>query len=73
VISAASVIAGLVWHVGAGTVPWEVVVLAAPGAALGGFLARPIALWLGARLLKTAAGLWIVGSSLYLIWLARAG
>ncbi|MDE2560834.1 MAG: sulfite exporter TauE/SafE family protein [Sphingomonadales bacterium] len=66
-ISAVSVLAGLGWHVAAGTVPWEVVVLAAPGAALGGFLARPIAIWLGARRLKTAAGLWIVCSSLYLM------
>lgn len=72
VISAASVLSGLIWHIGAGTVPWEVVLLAGPGAALGGFLARPIALWLGARRLKTVDGLWIVGSSLYLIWLSRA-
>lgn len=69
VISAVSVLSGLVWHVGAGTVPWEVVLLAAPGAALGGFLARPVALWLGARRLKTVDGLWIVLSSLYLVWL----
>lgn len=69
VISAISVLSGLVWHVGAGTVPWEVVLLAAPGAALGGFVARPLALWLGARRLKTVDGLWIVLSSLYLIWL----
>ena len=69
VISAVSCIAGLVWHVGAGTVQWEVVLLAAPGAMLGAFLARPIALWLGARRLKTAGGVWIVASALYLLWL----
>jgi uncharacterized membrane protein YfcA len=69
VISAISVLSGLVWHVGAGTVPWEVVLLAAPGAALGGFVARPLALWLGARRLKTIDGMWIVLSSFYLIWL----
>ena len=39
-------------------------------AMLGAFLARPIALWLGARRLKTAGGLWIVASALYLVWLA---
>lgn len=69
VISAASVIAGLVWHIEHGTVQWEVVLLAAPGAMLGAFLARPIALWLGARKLKTAGGAWIVLSAFYLIWL----
>ncbi|WP_128891024.1 sulfite exporter TauE/SafE family protein [Erythrobacter sp. HKB08] len=71
VISAASVIAGLAWHIGQGTVQWEVVLLAAPGAMLGAFLARPIALWLGARKLKTAGGAWIMLSALYLLWLNR--
>ena len=70
VISAVSCIAGLVWHIEAGTVAWEVVLLAAPGAMLGAFLARPIALWLGACRLKTAGGLWIVASALYLVSLA---
>jgi uncharacterized membrane protein YfcA len=69
VISAVSVAAGLVWHVEAGTVQWEVVLLAAPGAMLGAFLARPIALWLGPRKLKTYGAIWIVGSALYLLWL----
>lgn len=69
VISAASCLAGVVWHIGAGTVQWEVVLLAGPAAVLGGFLARPIALWLGARRLKTLDGSWIVLSALYLLWL----
>ena len=69
VISAASCLAGVVWHIGAGTVQWEVVLLAAPAAVLGGFLARPIALWLGAKRLKTLDGGWIVASALYLLWL----
>lgn len=72
VISAVSVMAGLVWHVGQGTVQWEVVLLAAPGAMLGAFLARPIALWLGPRKLKTAGGAWIALSAVYLLWLNRA-
>jgi len=54
-----------------GTIAWEVVLLAAPGAMLGGFLARPIALWLGARRLKTLDGTWIVLSACYLLWLSR--
>ena len=69
-LSAVSVIAGSVWHIAHGTMQWEVVMLAAPGAVLGGFLARPIALWLGARRLKTLDGSWIVLSALYLIWLS---
>ena len=68
-ISAISCIAGLVWHIEQATVQWEVVLLAAPGAMLGAFLARPIALWLGARWLKTAGGIWIAGSAAYLVWL----
>ncbi|MBD3728258.1 MAG: sulfite exporter TauE/SafE family protein [Sphingomonadales bacterium] len=71
VISAVSCIAGLVWHVGHHTVQWEVILLAAPGAMLGAFLARPIAMWLGARRLKTAGGAWIVLSAAYLLWLNR--
>lgn len=66
-ISAVSVILGSIWHVAAGTIHWEVVLLAAPAAALGGFLARPIAHWLGARRLKTIGGAWIVLSAIYLI------
>ena len=70
VVSAVSVLAGVVWHMDAGTVPWEVVLLAGPGAMAGGWLARPVALWLGALRLKTVDGLWIVGSSLYLLALS---
>lgn len=69
VISSVSVLLGSIWHIQNGTMQWEVVLLAGPGAALGGFLARPIALWLGARRLKTLDGAWIVLSGLYLIWL----
>ena len=68
-ISSISVITGAIWHIDAGTIQWEVVLLAAPGAMLGGFLARPIALWLGARRLKTLDGSWIVLSAVYLLWL----
>lgn len=70
-ISAVSVIAGSLWHMEYGTIAWEVVLLAAPGAMLGAFLARPIALWLGARRLKTLDGSWIVLSALYLLWLKQ--
>ncbi len=66
-ISSVAVLAGAPFHVLAGNVVWEVVVLAVLGATLGGYLARPIALWLGANRLKTLDGCWIVASSLYLI------
>lgn len=68
IASSASVLTGGVHHVLGGTVPWEVVALAAPGALLGGFLARRIAHWLGPLRLKTLVGLWIVLSGLYLIF-----
>ena len=67
VISAVSVLAGAPFHIVEGNVVWEVVVLAAPGALLGGWLARPLALRLGANRLKTLDGGWILLSSLYLI------
>lgn len=70
-ISAISVVIGAQWHIIHMTVPWEVVVLAAPGAMIGGFIAKPLALWLGSLRLKTLDGLWIVLSSLYLIALSR--
>lgn len=69
VISSVSMLAGSIWHIQHGTIPWEVVLLAGPAAALGGFLALPIALWLGARRLKTLDGSWIILSSCYLILL----
>jgi len=71
VISSVSVLVGIVWHIEMDTVAWEIVLLAGPGAVLGAFLARPIALWLGARRLKTLDGMWIVLSALYLIVLNR--
>lgn len=66
-ISSISVLAGAPFHILTGHVVWEVVALAAPGAALGGYFARALALWLGANRLKTLDGCWIVGSSLYLL------
>jgi len=67
VISSVSVLVGIIWHIEVGTISWEIVLLAGPGAVLGAFLARPIALWLGARKLKTLDGTWIVLSAVYLI------
>ena len=69
VISSLSMIAGTLVNQQAGIVTWDIVLLAAPGAMIGALLARPIALWLGPRKLKTAGGAWIVLSALYLLWL----
>jgi uncharacterized membrane protein YfcA len=67
VISAIVVLLGAPFHILAGNVRWEVIALAAPGAAVGGYIARPVALWLGATRMKTLDGAWIVASGLYLI------
>lgn len=70
VISAVSMIAGTALNQQAGIIAWDIVLLAAPGAMLGAILARPIALWLGPRKLKTLGGIWIVFSALYLLWVS---
>lgn len=67
VVSSVSMIAGTLINQSAGIIAWDIVLLAAPGAMLGALLARPIALWLGPRKLKTAGGVWIVVSALYLV------
>ncbi|MBY8827269.1 sulfite exporter TauE/SafE family protein [Hephaestia mangrovi] len=69
VVSAVSCLVGAPFHIVEGNVVWEVIALAAPGALLGGYWARPVAMWLGAKRLKTLGGTWIVASSLYLILL----
>ncbi|MEO0384339.1 MAG: TSUP family transporter [Pseudomonadota bacterium] len=51
----------------AGLVRLEIALIAVPGAILGGFLAKGIASLLGSLWLKTAASLWIIASSVYLL------
>jgi uncharacterized membrane protein YfcA len=45
----------------------EIALIAVPGAILGGFLAKGIASLLGSLWLKTAASIWIIASSIYLL------
>lgn len=47
---------------------WEILAMTVPGVMLGGFLGRRIAQTLGATRLKFLTALWIIGSSLALIW-----
>ncbi|KWV91913.1 hypothetical protein AUC45_12140 [Erythrobacter sp. YT30] len=72
VISSICMIAGTFLNQSAGIIAWDIVLLAAPGAMFGAVLARPIALWLGPRKLKTLGAIWIIGSSLYLLGLNTA-
>ncbi len=51
----------------AGLVRLEIALIAVPGAILGGFLAKGIASLLGSLWLKTAASIWIIASSVYLL------
>lgn len=67
IASSISVLTGLGLHLHAGHLIWEVLIFAAPAVMLGGFLARRLAHWLGAVRLKLATGIWIIGSSAYLL------
>lgn len=65
--TAISVLVGVIYHLVQGQVMFEVLVFAAPGVMLGGFLARRLAYWLGPLRLKLFAAIWIVLSSLALL------
>jgi uncharacterized membrane protein YfcA len=66
-VSAVTVFAGLWYNLATGRVVWDTAIAAIPGAILGGIVARWVAVWLGPLWIKTLLGVWIVGSSLYLI------
>lgn len=66
-VSVACVFTGVWANLIAGTVRLEVALIAVPGAVVGGFLAKRIAQLLGSLWLKTAASLWIIASSVYLL------
>lgn len=67
IASAVSVSVGSIYHWIEATIVLEILLFAAPGVALGGFLARRLAYWLGATRLKLMASIWIILSSLVLI------
>ncbi|UWQ96973.1 sulfite exporter TauE/SafE family protein [Rhodobacteraceae bacterium M385] len=66
-VSVVCVICGVWEGYLAGLVRSEIVLIAVPGAIIGGALAKGIAQVLGSLWLKTLASLWIIGSSLYLL------
>lgn len=66
-VSSVSVIFGAPYHILSDNVPWVVVAFTAPGALLGGFIARSIALKLGAYKLKIIAGSWIAMTGFLLL------
>ncbi|UTA47676.1 sulfite exporter TauE/SafE family protein [Simiduia sp. 21SJ11W-1] len=67
IITAVTVITGMVFHLLHTDVPWALAAFAVPGAIIGGYIARGFAYFLGPYRLKILAGLWIVGSSVYLL------
>lgn len=67
IVSAISVIIGGIYHIQAYTVLWEIIVLAAPGALIGAWIARRIATAVTLRSLKFFSASWIVVSSIWLI------
>ncbi|MBB3169586.1 sulfite exporter TauE/SafE family protein [Simiduia aestuariiviva] len=67
IITAITVLTGLVYHLLHTDIPWQLAAFAIPGAVIGGYIARGFAYFLGPHRLKILAGLWIVGSSVYLL------
>lgn len=68
-VSAVSVLSAIPHFIAEKVVSLNVLVFAAPGALIGGFIARHIATWLGAHKLKIAASCWIILSSIpYLVF-----
>jgi uncharacterized membrane protein YfcA len=65
--TAVCVVSGSVFYLERGQILFEILVFAAPGVALGGFLARRLAHALGAVRLKLMVAIWVMGSGLALL------
>jgi uncharacterized membrane protein YfcA len=64
-VTSATVLTGIFHHIfGTQAINLDVLIFAAPGALIGGALARRFATWLGARLLKLMMAGWIIFSAL---------
>lgn len=68
IITAVTVVSGMIFHYLNTDIPWALAAFAVPGAVIGGYLARRFAYFLGPHRLKIVAGVWIVGSSCYLLF-----
>ena len=67
-VSSTTVLTGIPHYFGTGSVMTEVVAFAAPGALIGGTLAKRLAVYLGTKRLKVGMALWIIVSSvIYLL------
>ncbi|MBF9033854.1 TSUP family transporter [Rhodobacterales bacterium HKCCE2091] len=66
-VSVVCVFAGFWDNYFSGLVRLEIALIAIPGAVIGGFLAKWIAVLLGSLWLKTLASLWIIASAVYLL------
>ncbi len=60
IVSALSVLSGIYYFISQQLINTDVLMFAAPGALVGAFLARYIAIWLGAQRLKLFLGCWIL-------------
>lgn len=69
IISAATVLTGVWFHIAGGNIIWPIALTAVPGAMIGGYAARIFAGLLGPLWLKTFASVWIIFSSAFLIFL----
>ena len=67
IVSAISVLFAAPHHVMNTDIPWHIVCYAIPGAVIGGYLARIIAVNIKYIYLKVFAGLWVSLSSTYLL------
>ena len=66
-LSVVSVLTVLPYHISSDTISYDVLVYAAPGALIGGVIARSLATHLGAHRLKIAASSWIIISAIPLL------
>ena len=68
-LSALTVLAGIPWHIIQHNIIIEILIFAAPGALIGGFIARYIAIWMSPQKLKLFISIWILGIGLFnFVW-----
>ena len=68
ILSATTVLIGLPFHLFNTDLPWQILAIVIPGAIFGGYIARPVAYFLGNMRLKILAAMWIILSSGYMLF-----